>query len=106
MLEMRITRLEEKSSDIPEEGGSGQRMSVLEMHKIIADDIEDVLRHTKISKEDFLQLPAFLNGLEKVIRRLNLPEGSWMGEWLEEVIDKLGGCKLEGEWGVFETCSG
>ena len=106
MLEMRVTRLEDESPNTPAEGDSCQKMSVLEMHKIIAYDIEAVLRHAKISKEDFEQLPGFLNGLEEVMWRLNFPEGSWMGEGLEDVIDKLAGCKLDGEWGVFEAGSG
>lgn len=107
MLEMCVARLEEQSSNIPEEGDpSCQKMSVLEMHKIIAYDIEAVLRHAKISKEDFEQLPGFLDGLEEVMWRLNFAQGSWMGEGLEDVIDKLEGCKLDGEWGVFEAGSG
>ena len=103
MLEMRIARLEEKSSDIPEEGDSCPRMSVSEMDTVIAYDIENVLRHGKISREDFEQLPWFLDGLEKVILRMDFSEEPWIGEGLEYVIHKLGGCKLEGEWGVFEA---
>ncbi|KAL8790283.1 MAG: hypothetical protein Q9195_006441 [Heterodermia aff. obscurata] len=103
MLEMRLARLEEEPSN---EKDSGPRMSVLEMHKVIAYDTEAVLAHTKISKEDFEQLPGFLDGLEEVMWRMDFAEGSWMGEGLEDVIDKLHGCKLEGEWGVFEAGSG
>lgn len=108
MLQMRLARLEEESSNtIPaEDGDSCPRMSILEMHKVIAYDTEEVLRHTKISKEDFEQLPGFLHGLEEVMWRMNFPEGSWMGDGLEDVIDKLQGCKLEGEWGVFQDGSG
>ena len=107
MLEMRVARFEKEVSDLAEEGESScPQMSVLEMHTIIAYDIEAVLRHTKICKEDFGQLPRFLDGLEEVMWRLNFGEGSWMGEGLEDVIDKLEGCKLDGEWGVFEAGNG
>ena len=108
MLEMRVARFGKESSNLPVEGDSScqQQMSVLEMHKIIAYDIEAVLGHTKICKEDFEQLPRFLDGLEEVMWRLNFGEGSWMGEGLEDVIDKLEGCKLDGEWGVFEAGNG
>lgn len=104
MLGERIARSEQDPPSASR--ATGETSSLLPIKKIdeiIASDIEAVLRHEKISEEDYNELPTFRKKLEAAKEKLDGIEGfdPEMGYKLQLVSEEMRDCYLCGGWGIF-----